>query len=395
MDYEKAYKEALERAKNFIENGDERERTIAESIFVGLMEESEDEKWIPKEIAKYLKEKGDFRSCWIVWLEKQGEHINHNHLEKKGEQNEQSFWEKCNRCKYFDGYDICLHKKNCGTVTDGKKENCKNNGFFIEKHGEQKPIDKVGPKFKVGDWVLQENIGVYKVIEICKSWYEVIDFKDNHYSISFDDEYMCHFWTIQDAKDGDVLVGDEKRPFIFKGLLDIFHPECPVAYCGIDSTRTFSVSTAVGWWTDEEVQLATKEQRDILFQKMKEAGYEWDAEKKELKKIEQESAWSEDGGQKYSEDSCKKSNDIAAEEKDMTEYKKGFECGKQRVLKYPEDFNLCEKSASAWSEEDEKKRKSLIKGLEDRIGFGWASDPFSREEYIDWLKSLKERMKGE
>ena len=42
-----------------------------------------------------------------------------------------------------------------------------------------------------------------------------------------------------------------------------------------------------------------------------------------------------------------------------------------------------------WSEEDEKKRKCLIKGLEDRMGFGWASDPFSREEYIDWLKSLR------
>ncbi len=31
---------------------------------------------------------------------------------------------------------------------------------------------------------------------------------------------------------------------------------------------------------------ATKEQRDLLFQKMEEAGYEWDGEKKELKKIE-------------------------------------------------------------------------------------------------------------
>ena len=29
---------------------------------------------------------------------------------------------------------------------------------------------------------------------------------------------------------------------------------------------------------------ATKEQRDLLFAKMKEAGYEWDADKKELKK---------------------------------------------------------------------------------------------------------------
>lgn len=29
---------------------------------------------------------------------------------------------------------------------------------------------------------------------------------------------------------------------------------------------------------------ATKEQRDMLFRKMKEAGYEWNGEKKELKK---------------------------------------------------------------------------------------------------------------
>lgn len=31
---------------------------------------------------------------------------------------------------------------------------------------------------------------------------------------------------------------------------------------------------------------ATKEQRDLLFQKMKKADYEWDAEKKELRKID-------------------------------------------------------------------------------------------------------------
>ena len=30
---------------------------------------------------------------------------------------------------------------------------------------------------------------------------------------------------------------------------------------------------------------ATKEQRDFLFRKMKEAGYEWDATKKQLKKL--------------------------------------------------------------------------------------------------------------
>ena len=38
------------------------------------LKEREDEKLIHKEIIKYLKEKGDFRSCWIAWLEKQGVH---------------------------------------------------------------------------------------------------------------------------------------------------------------------------------------------------------------------------------------------------------------------------------------------------------------------------------
>lgn len=33
-----------------------------------------------------------------------------------------------------------------------------------------------------------------------------------------------------------------------------------------------------------DIHPATKEQRDLLLQKMKEAGYKWDTEKKELKK---------------------------------------------------------------------------------------------------------------
>lgn len=53
-----------------------------------------------------------------------------------------------------------------------------------------------------------------------------------------------------------------------------------------------------------------------------------------------------------------------------------------------------EKTAG-WSEEDEKKRNGLIKGLQNRMGFGWASDPFSREDYIVWLKSLRPQPKAE
>lgn len=38
--------------------------------------------------------------------------------------------------------------------------------------------------------------------------------------------------------------------------------------------------------TGEIVNLASKEQRELLFQKIEEAGYKWNNKKKELKKIE-------------------------------------------------------------------------------------------------------------
>jgi hypothetical protein len=166
---------------------------------------------------------------------------------------------------------------------------------FLDEQCEKKPADKIEPKFKVGDWIVQENIGVYKVTEICESWYEVIDGEDNHYSISFDKEYMCHFWTIQDAKDGDVLAADNYI-ILFKKLLP---QNGGVSYCHYDyacSDPYFNFNEDNNWYFGKESKIhpATKEQHELLFQKMKEAGYWWDAEKKELKMIEQKPIWSEE-----------------------------------------------------------------------------------------------------
>ena len=95
------------------------------------LKESEDER-IRKALIEACKQSlivgGFHKDKVIAWLEKQGE------------PNKQTFWEKCNHCEYFDGYDICLHKKNFGSVTNESKENCRKNNFFIEKQVEQKPI---------------------------------------------------------------------------------------------------------------------------------------------------------------------------------------------------------------------------------------------------------------
>ena len=75
----KDYKKILEGVVNIINTAEKSDIGFA-NICTYIVEncpelkESDDEKWIPKEIIKYLKEKGDFRSCWIAWLEKQGVH---------------------------------------------------------------------------------------------------------------------------------------------------------------------------------------------------------------------------------------------------------------------------------------------------------------------------------
>jgi hypothetical protein len=88
-------------------------------------------------------------------------------------------------------------------------------------------------------------------------------------------------FTIQDAKDGDVLVSSNNKPFIYNGNRSTF---LIGSYCGISVEDKFKVSTEKCHWTENvNIYPATKEQRDLLFEKMHEAGYKWDAEKKELK----------------------------------------------------------------------------------------------------------------
>lgn len=141
--------------------------------------------------------------------------------------------------------------------------------------------------FREGDWVVNT---------ITNDVEQIIDVTSNEYIctglliVSFDNHHLLKKWSIQDAKDGDVLV-TEDWVFIFKKMNSNGKPVC---YCHYDIELGFRIDTNSYMASGSEIYPATKEQRDLLFQKMKEAGYEWDAEKKELKKIEQNPAWSEE-----------------------------------------------------------------------------------------------------
>ena len=140
------------------------------------------------------------------------------------------------------------------------------------------------PKFKVGDWVVNKLGDAWHIDSFDKKNYQVSDRKGNYnyFPISKQDE--MHLWTIQDAKDGDVIFYDDGWTCIFKNIHGIWYS----SYCFITADGEFHTvyeQHAVDAKLNGNANPATKEQRDLLFQKMKEAGYEWDAEKKELKKI--------------------------------------------------------------------------------------------------------------
>lgn len=350
MDYKQKYEEALERCKkefnfNNLAYSHEEIKQRLEYVFPEL-KESEDEnmrKFINHELVclRAIDEKGSDRynelTEAIDWLEMQGEH--------------QQF---LNKIQVGDE----LTKNERGQLVNlsqlervAKPRN--------KQKGEQKPANKVEPKFRSGDFIT-DGERIFQIektvwernnrndgITYCESF--IVNLRDGYTYADNTDLKKYHLWTIQDVKDGDVLVTHLSPEGDWIGMYkestgDTFKTHCYLSAVGefvINPNRCKNHGTY-------GLHPATKEQRDILFQEMKEAGYEWDAEKKELKKIEQKPA--------------------------------------------------------EWSEEDEILSQCLINEQEEALNkmnnnkYGHSEIISDLKEMyierIDWLKSLKERMKG-
>ena len=291
MDYEKKYKEALERAKKLQETCDS--TTVVgwcEYIFPELRESEDELTWL----TKYIEEEA-----------------------------------------YSLSMDI---RDNEDRI---KLKNLQRSLAWLEKQGEQKPADNFKQKFKVGDWVTN-GLCAWRIDSIDEDMYYT-----NHCGIdcggdikSIDEEY--HIWTIQDAKDGDVLAEDTCT-FIIKKLN---HDLTAEIYCCLYDDGDFELNSNLGF-DDTCTYPATKEQRDLLFQKMKEAGYEWDAEKKELKKFD------------FSKPIKYNSNPPS-------------------IVKEP-----------AWTEDDE----NILNDMKDTIKECLNGD--TRDILLDWFETIKQRIKGE
>ena len=177
-------------------------------------------------------------------------------------------------------------------------------GALVEENYrlKEKQGDEVEPRFKVGDYVVyNRNDSSREILYV----YDIRDgryyFNDNiHFSWSVKEcDEKCHLWTIDDVKDGDVVAmepyGTYEKPFVavYKGRgLDHF-----VSYCFTSFDGKFNEGTG-GHCLN--VHPATKEQCEQLEKAMTEAGYTFDFDKKDLKKVEQNPAWSEEDERQFS-----------------------------------------------------------------------------------------------
>lgn len=329
--YEKKYKESMAKMSAFLAKHDgftiskdgEMYKELSE-IFDEL-KDSEDER-IRKALLEMVHDTtGD--SLWvdynvhkedaIAWLEKQTEHANFRNKIQIGD--------KVTRNE--DGVLVNLSQLN----------------RVAKKQGEQKPADKVEPKFKVGDWVIDKQGLVHQIANVienvtCHTYaYDIVGggyFNDNTEGV--------RLWTIKDAKDGDVLA-DDYGIYIFEKF-DECDRNCYVCIGAYQYSQ--KVYECEHMLCSTDAHPATKEQCDTLMKAMADAGYEWDAENRQLRKIE-------------------------PRQEELTEFEKAvkqvmeeaIECGDTYNLKADADTLLRLVQKSSCSEEDDTFFKAIIRDI--------------------------------
>jgi len=236
--------------------------------------------------------------------------------------------------------ELIAHCRNTRCVTEEGAERIAKWIAWLEKQGEQETADKVESKFHVGEWIIfnENQNSVYQVEKIDNCRYYLRHYLGGTFSVHFDNE-LIRRWTIEDAWNGDILYSPGHN-------LLWLHKNTEQCHCCINRYYNSNyISFGSKIVIPSDVCPATKEQRDLLFQKIKEAGYEWEAEKKELKLL------ITNGGD--------------------------F------------DTKICEQNP-VWSEEDEKMLESAIGaiGISDYYTFD------DKEDIVHWLKSIKNRIQA-
>jgi len=419
LDYKEKYREALERAKTLYENANGMIlKKWVEQVFPEL-QESEDKK-IMKCICLCLEEcvhndiiRDYEKDKCLAWLKKQDEAKESSIPQHEGTQkdtsckeNDDSLTSEDERKRkaiyiYLDWLEgrkdyapkgkysirdmLAWLEKQGEQKPYGQRQECSDchfnyagecKGSCQMKRGEQKPTDNVEPKFHEGEWVVYEcgeETSTLQIAGILGIAYVLSDCS----ILGMVDEDSLRLWDItKDAKNGDVLAYKDEIS-IYKHDIKNCTKEGTnfggfVYHCCYDGKRFITDSLYSLTEKDKkDIYPATKEQRDTLFAKMKEAGYEWDVKKKELKK--QEIAEIPFGA---------KDSEL---QEAVYNIPKGFhaEVERNKVVIKQGEHN------SAWSEEDTETLYGIVNYLFTSTD---VSSIEGSDKWYDWLKSLKDRV---
>ena len=305
MDYKKKYMKALKWMQSLYSGLHGATKEEAEYYFPEL-KESEDER-MRREIIDFLRlphhqfaGKRDHEK-WIAWLEKQGEEeYALKSFRDKDVHKFMQYIEKQAKAYEFNlpnrSYDIYAFAKDIlhWLEKQGKKDPCigctNDKGCVTCENGNLKEI-KSEPKFYPGDWVIL-NGTVAQIFDKQKYGFIGLDIDGKDFFCNYGHTNSMRLWSIEDAEDGDVL-STENFIFIFKNIDNGngVHYYCQYEINKHENDNQFDIALPQSLMgragnSISRYSPATKEQCNLLFQKMKEAGYEWDSEKKELKKIE-------------------------------------------------------------------------------------------------------------
>ena len=277
----KRYDEAINIAKSKIKNN--KDHVLYEDDIIEMFPELKkktDEEMIQKLIAVchlYYGEGVDAeRDECLEWLEKQRKN---KPIERKeftsipfgafdSELIEEMFTIPDGCVATIEGNRIHIKREYKTAIEAIKKENSDN-------------ANKVKYKFKVGDWITNGATKPAQISSIEDDMYYTHNGTIGGNIESMDKDY--HLWTITYAKDGDILISSDNKPFIFNGWIDEFNVG---AYCGLNIVNEFTISNSrCNWTSNKNIKPATEKQCQTLFDKMKLLGWVWNPETKKLNRL--------------------------------------------------------------------------------------------------------------
>jgi hypothetical protein len=146
---------------------------------------------------------------------------------------------------------------------------------WLEKQGEDKPADDPAtePKFKSGEWITNGEYTwlITNVDEWCYCIESPVSGRRVRDTIMNIDSHF-HLWTINDAKDKDILVASDNSVFLYKKSSD----DSAKFYAAVSHGALLVDNGTAHWERNESCHPGTEGQKNSILSMLEKEGYQWD-----------------------------------------------------------------------------------------------------------------------